>query len=235
MEAGKKRSQDDFRRLLHKQAETPLYAAAEADSAAAEDELDEDEIEDNLWGEELPDAKEITAEQARRNAIANTSSKGGALNRPLPPGWVERTSKKKAAGKVYYVNLKTKKYQRDRPVPPELDELLQPKAKKMKVKPKVTQPLVLTLALSRNLTHQYHWMSLSIGAIDRTIHGPKVSSVEDALTRLEIAMKKVRYPCALRVCARVQFSEMSTREPECAFRCAPRRRSLARPWACSSG
>jgi hypothetical protein len=29
---------------------------------------------------------------------------------------VQRVSKKKASGKVYYVNLRTKKYQRERPI-----------------------------------------------------------------------------------------------------------------------
>ena len=82
--------------------------AAGADEDPAEEQLDEDAIEDALFGDSMPEAKEISAEEARRNAQQVTSNKSLVKDhQPLPPGWVQRVSKKKSQGKVYYVNLRT--------------------------------------------------------------------------------------------------------------------------------
>ena len=118
-------------------------AAGGAAAPAADGELDEDQIEDALFGDVLPAAKEISAEEARKNAQMVTSNKHSLVkdHAPLPPGWVQRVSKKKSKGKVYYVNLRTKKFQRERPVADHIEahvEAEAPPAKKQKTKPKVT-------------------------------------------------------------------------------------------------
>ena len=92
--------------------------AAEADEDSAEEQLDEDAIEDALFGDSMPEAKEISAEEARRNAQQVTSNKSLVKDhQPLPPGWVQRVSKKKSQGKVYYVNLRTVRAPAPRPPP----------------------------------------------------------------------------------------------------------------------
>ena len=164
--ADAKKSQDMFRNMFHKRplddgglpppktdalnlpppktaAEKAAGAAAEALAAApAPDELDEEAIEDALFGDMMPEAKEISAEEARRNAQMVTSNKSLVKDQqPLPPGWVQRVSNKKSKGRVYYVNLRTKKFQRERPVADhvsaQVEEAAQPAAKKQKTKPKV--------------------------------------------------------------------------------------------------
>ena len=57
-------------------------------------------------------------------------------------GWVQRVSNKKNKGRVYYVNLRTKKFQRERPVADHVSAQVEEAAsqgpvKKQKMKPKV--------------------------------------------------------------------------------------------------
>jgi hypothetical protein len=158
-------------RLAHQPLPPPKEERAKGAAAAAEEEeqqLDEDAIEDALFGDAMPEAKDISAEEARRNAQMVTSNRSLVKDQqPLPPGWVQRTSKKKSKGKVYYVNLRTvrpparphacalltapadhsvfcsqKKFQRERPVADHVAEQVEaaaagPAAKKRKTKPKV--------------------------------------------------------------------------------------------------
>jgi hypothetical protein len=94
--------------LAHQPLPPPKEPGAAAAAAATVEELDEDAIEDALFGDMMPEAKEISAEEARRNAQMVTSNKSLVKDQqPLPPGWVQRVSNKKSKGRVYYVNLRT--------------------------------------------------------------------------------------------------------------------------------
>ena len=136
-----------FRNMFHKRPVDdtglpPPKAAAAAASAPALDKTEEEKMEEDLFGDmdEHAPAKEVDPEDARKAAQLSTSRKSLVKDQEaLPHGWVQRTSKKKASGKVYYVNLITKKYQRERPISDEVEaQVEQPAAKKQKVKPKVT-------------------------------------------------------------------------------------------------
>ena len=152
-------SQDQFRNMFFKRPadDTGLPPPKNETVVKTREEEEaelEAQMENDLFGD-IPESKDIDPEAARLAAQLTTSKKSMVKDQqPLPYGWVERTSKKRASGKVYYVNLVTKKYQRERPVSDEAAALVeQPAAKKQKVKPKVTnvsEALVrIALALKR--------------------------------------------------------------------------------------